>query len=174
MAFDPQLGCRAVMPEFSSKTIRDKSGRTLELSCCTMGDIQGLVNMYEAFSPKAITQGLPPFEADARVAWIRNLLEKGQNFQAKEGDDVIGHSSLIAHPGESRGEYVIFVNQKFRNSGLGTALTQLTVERARELGLEAIWLTVEALNFRAIKLYKKVGFQFCDSGERERTMILRL
>ncbi len=42
------------------------------------------------------------------------------------------------------------------------------------MGLKSIWLTVEALNFRAIKLYKKMGFEFADSGERERTMILEL
>jgi RimJ/RimL family protein N-acetyltransferase len=57
---------------------------------------------------------------------------------------------------------------------LGTELTAVAVQKARELGLKRLWLTVEAFNFRAIRVYRKVGFQFCDEGERERTMVLGL
>jgi ribosomal protein S18 acetylase RimI-like enzyme len=161
-------------PESDSRTITDKTGRTLIFGCCSKDEIAGLVEMYDAFQPKAITQGLPPMESGARRAWIEHLLDHGQNFQALHGSKVIGHSCLITTLGEANGEYVIFVHHEYRHSGVGTELTILTLKRAHELCLREVWLTVEALNFRAIKLYRKVGFQFCDCGERERTMMLRL
>lgn len=152
----------------------DKSGRAVELSFGTWADLQALIDMYERFNPKAITQGLPPIDDTARHAWIKRLLGGGENFLAWQDGLIIGHASLIVDHDDEQGEYVIFVNQTFRNAGLGTELTLMSVERARQLGLKSIWLTVEALNFRAVKLYKKVGFVFCDAGERERTMVLAL
>lgn len=168
------MGCCVLKPECDLRTITDKSGRILQLGACSKAEIGGLVEMYDAFEPKAITQGLPPVESNARRAWIEHLLDSGHNFQAIHGTRVIGHSCLITTSGESGGEYVIFVHHDYRNSGVGTELTILTLDRARGLCLKEVWLTVEALNFRAIKLYRKVGFQFCDSGERERTMMLKL
>jgi len=168
------MGCCALNPECDRQRMTDKSGRILELGSCTMAEIGGLVEMYDAFEPKAITQGLPPVDSDARRAWIKHLLDSGHNFQAVHSSRVIGHSCLITTSGESNGEYVIFVHQEYRNSGVGTKLTILSLNRAHVLSLKEIWLTVEALNFRAIKLYRKMGFQFCDCGERERTMMLKL
>lgn len=152
----------------------DKSGRRLDLSYGTWADLQAIVDMYERFNPKAITQGLPPIDEVARLTWIEKLLRSGENFLAWQEGEIIGHASLVADEHGENGEYVIFVNQTYRNAGLGTELTLMMVEKAQQLGLKSIWLTVEALNFRAIKLYKKVGFVFCDSGERERTMMLVL
>jgi RimJ/RimL family protein N-acetyltransferase len=139
-----------------------------------MADKWALADMYDRFVPKALTQGLPPLDDVARLAWIKGLLDTGMNFIAWHKGQAVGHSSLILDPERNDGEYLIFVNGAYRNRGVGTELTGLAVANAVKLGLASIWLTVEALNFRAIKLYKKMGFIFCDSGERERTMILRL
>jgi ribosomal protein S18 acetylase RimI-like enzyme len=69
---------------------------------------------------------------------------------------------------------VIFVHQDFRNLGVGTEMTRLTMEKAKEMGLKSTWLTVAMNNFIAIKLYRKLGFEYSDMDECERTMILRL
>jgi ribosomal protein S18 acetylase RimI-like enzyme len=151
----------------------DKMGDRFELTVFSAEDRQALIEMYDQFSPKAITQGLPPADDRARHNWIGSLIEQGENFLAWQGGVVVGHSSLLPAEKGQDGEYLIFVNSPYRNRGLGTALTRVAVERAVELGLESVWLTVEALNFRAIKLYKKIGFTFCDAGERERTMVLK-
>jgi RimJ/RimL family protein N-acetyltransferase len=163
-----------VMTCGEKSTVTDKLGDKVEFGYGTLEDRQAIIDMYDRISPKAITQGLPPIEEEARAAWIDKLIENGENFLAWKDGEVIGHSSLITDKNKSDGEYIIFVNQTRRNRGLGTELTLLTVSKARELGIKSIWLTVEALNFRAIKLYKKVGFVFCDAGDRERTMLLRL
>jgi len=144
----------------------DKMGDQFDLRIFSSTDRQALTEMYDRFSPKAITQGLPPADDRARGEWIGTLIEYGENLLAWHRGLVVGHSSLIPAREGREGEYLIFVERTYRNRGLGTALTRVAVERAVELGLESIWLTVEALNFRAIKLYKKIGFEFCDTRER--------
>jgi RimJ/RimL family protein N-acetyltransferase len=163
-----------VMAVQEYKKCVDKMGATYYLAPASMEDLPAIQEMYDGFSPKAVTQGLPPADRETCLKWVRNLLESGHNFVALKEGKVIGHSSLVMNPQQPEGEYLIFVSRQFRNRGLGTHLTRLAVERAAELGFTSVWLTVEALNFRAIKLYKKIGFVFCDSGERERTMVLRL
>lgn len=155
-------------------TFLDRTGERFELTEYTSSDQAALTRMYDLFTPKAVTQGLPPANKEAREAWIDALIRNGENFLAWLEDRVVGHSSLLSEPEKSSGEYLIFVDQTYRNRGLGTVLTRLAIDRARELGLDTVWLTVEALNFKAIKLYKKIGFEFCDTGERERTMTLKL
>ena len=87
---------------------------------------------------------------------------------------MIGHAALIQDLKGQSGEFVIFVHQDFRNLGVGTELTRLTVVKAQEMGLRSIWLTVSVNNFIAVKLYRKLGFEYSDMDECERTMTLRL
>jgi GNAT superfamily N-acetyltransferase len=152
----------------------DKLGGEFDVTYATLADRPALVAMYDTFSPKALTQGLPPSDDAARFQWVTQLLESGENFLAWSLGTVVGHASLIVDRNKCDCEYLIFVLQSCRHRGMGTVLTRLAVERARELKLGTIWLTVEALNFRAIKLYRNMGFVFCDAGERERTMTLGL
>lgn len=152
----------------------DKLGGAFEVTYATLADRPALLAMYDIFSPKALTQGLPPGNDAARLQWVTQLLENGENFLAWSLGAVVGHASLIVDFPRGDCEYLIFVLQSCRHRGMGTELTRLAVERARELKLRTIWLTVEALNFKAIKLYRKMGFVFCDAGERERTMTLGL
>jgi hypothetical protein len=41
-------------------------------------------------------------------------------------------------------------------------------------GFELAWLTVRPTNFIAIKLYRKLGFAFCDKDNHERVMGIKL
>ncbi len=87
---------------------------------------------------------------------------------------MIGHSAFIPDPNGKSGEFVIFVDQNVRNLGVGTELTRLTLQTARELSFDSIWLTVESSNLIAIKLYRNFGFQFTDEDIYERIMLLKL
>jgi RimJ/RimL family protein N-acetyltransferase len=162
------------MPDASGIKCLDKEGVEFEVTYGGFQDRQAIEEMYERFTPKAMTQGLPPANDMARSKWIESLLENGENFLAWREGKLMGHASMIVDNDKRAGEYLIFMDQSCRNLGMGTELTRVAIRRASEMGLDSVWLTVEALNFRAIKLYKKMGFAFCDAGERERTMILRL
>jgi RimJ/RimL family protein N-acetyltransferase len=150
----------------------DKKGEPFEVRAFGPGDRSGLEAMYEAFEPKARFQGVPPSEKEACRRWIDGLVTGGENFLAWRGGRVIGHGVLLPDHEKGDAEYLIFVDRFHRGVGVGTAITGLAIERAAELGIRIVWLTVEAYNFRATRLYRKCGFAFCGtSGSScERTM----
>lgn len=152
----------------------DKLGCPYEAEECGRESLDAIVAMYGAFSPKAIAQGLPPVREDDCRAWVCRLVGGGPNFLVRVDDEVVGHAVLITDLERKDAEYIVFVLERFRNRGLGSVLTSLAMEKASRLGLNIVWLTVEAYNFRAIRVYKKVGFAFCDECDRERTMMLKL
>ena len=156
------------------QTIQDDEACLYELDLGGWEDFEALLAMYDVFLPKKTAQGLPPEEVPARQSWIRCLIENGENFLLWKESVVVGHAALLPDFVRKDAEYIIFVNQDLRGRGLGTALTRSALQRARELGLETIWLTVDGHNYRAIGLYKKFGFGFCDDGGWERFMLLRL
>lgn len=152
----------------------DKLGSPFEVGHCSIRQLDELNRMYDAFYPKSISQGLPPSDDMARRQWVQKLLTSGENFLSWAEGQVVGHCALVTDLDRRDAEYIIFVDQPFRNRGIGTELTKMALGRAKELGLKTLWLTVEAFNFRAVRLYRGVGFQFVDEGERERTMALYL
>jgi len=130
--------------------------------------------MYRNFSPKPASQGLPPEDPETCHHWLKKLFEIGENLLAWRGEGIIGHAALIPNLKGKSGEFVIFVNQNHRNLGIGTELTRSTLERSKQLGFDSVWLTVNLSNFIAIKLYRKIGFEYCDMDKDERVMSIRL
>ncbi len=159
-------------PGRATKT--DKLGRPFEVGMISSEDIPSLLEMYRIFSPKPASQGVPPNDPEACYTWVRKLLEIGENFLAWRSEYVIGHAVLIHDLKGKSGEFVIFVEQNNRNLGVGTELTRFTVDRYRHLGFDSIWLTVDLLNFQAVKLYKKIGFKYSDMDTYERIMMIKL
>jgi len=162
------------MTENSPKEYLDRLQCPFAAGECGRAGRDDLILLYEEFYPKAVTQGLPPAGDLDRMKWIDGLLASGWNFLARQDGKASGHSALLPDLQRGDAEYIIFVIQRCRNRGLGTVLTAIALETARARGLHTVWLTVESINFRAIRLYRRAGFQFCDEGERERTMSLRL
>ncbi len=151
----------------------DKSGCTYKIGSGTIEDRSALLAMYDCISATGVFQGLPPVDPGVRSRWVTRMLEQGENVLAWSEDHVRGHACLLPDWKRLDAEFLIFVSRDFRNRGLGTRLTTTAVARATELGLKDIWLTVETLNFRAIRVYKKCGFVFCEDCDDERVMILR-
>jgi ribosomal protein S18 acetylase RimI-like enzyme len=152
-------------------TVRDKRDDPLEIRGCSESDSLSLLKMYESFTPKPASQGLPPPDPEACRRWVQKLLKDGENFLAWREGRVIGHASIMPDDQKKDGEFLIFVDQAYRNRGVGKALTNVALGEAGELGLTSIWLTVETYNFRAIHLYRKCGFQTCGQDDHERKMI---
>jgi RimJ/RimL family protein N-acetyltransferase len=153
----------------------DKTGEAFQVTESGREAEPDLICMYDSFGELGISQGLPPANREVRLKWIDKLLEFGKNFLASKNGSPIGHCCVIPDFKRGDAEYIIFVQEPHRNKGIGAALTELALKRAKELGISRIWLTVEAFNFRAIRLYRNAGFHFVDDGgERERTMVLRI
>ncbi len=159
-------------PERIKKT--DKAGDPFEIVIGCTEDLPPLLEMYRTFIPRPASQGLPPQDSETCNQWVNNLFGIGENFLAWRGGSVIGHAALAPDVSGKSGEFVIFVDKDNRNLGIGTHLTRFTLERYGNLGFDTIWLTVNVSNALAVKLYRKIGFQFCDFDSYERTMIIRL
>jgi len=154
----------------------DKDGQPFEVRSYAPADYPHLIDMYEAFTPKASFQGMPPHDKGVAERWIQRLIQTGDNFLGWRENQVIGHVVILPDFSKNDAEYLIFVSQAARGLGVGKELTRAAIQKARELGLDVVWLTVDAYNFRATRLYRKVGFEFCKgySSTSERMMILKL
>ena len=96
------------------------------------------------------------------------------NALAWRSDNVIGHVAVVPDVKGKSGELVIFVDQNQRNLGVGTELTRFILKKFGDLDFDLVWLTVRVSNFIAIKLYRKVGFEFCDTDRYEQMMAIKL
>ncbi len=155
-------------------TKTDKSANSFQLGIYGIEDFPPLLEMYRTFSPKPASQGLPPEDPETCRNWLKTLARIGLNALAWRGNEVIGHAVLIPDVKVKSGELVVFVNQNHRNLGIGTELARFILEKFRALDFESVWLTVRVSNFIAIKLYHKVGFEFCDTDNYERVMAMKL
>jgi diamine N-acetyltransferase len=159
-------------PERIART--DKSGGPFEIGISDAEDLSSLLRMYLTFSPKPASQGLPPEDPETCQNWVKTLFRIGVNVLAWRSDSVIGHVVLMPDVKGKSGELVVFVDQNHRNLGIGTELARFALEEFGNLGFELVWLTVRVLNFMAIKLYRRVGFEFCDADSYERVMAIKL
>jgi RimJ/RimL family protein N-acetyltransferase len=155
-------------------TRTDKSGNAFEIDVGCPGDLLSLLEMYRLFHPKPASQGLPPEDPETCDNWVMNLCEIGENLLARKGKRVVGHAVLIPDVKGRSGEFVIFVEQNHRNLGIGTELTRFTLERSTHLGFDSVWLTVNISNVAAVKLYRKLGFEYSDWDGYERMMRVKL
>ena len=152
----------------------DKFGKPFEMGIGCAEDFPFVLEMYRTFSPKPASQGLPPEDPEICQNWVKTLFEIGVNTLGWRGDGVIGHVALIPKVRWKSGELVVFVDQNHRNRGVGTELMRFSLEEFGQLGFELVWLTVRVLDFIPIKLYRKLGFEFCDTDDYERVMAIKL
>jgi ribosomal protein S18 acetylase RimI-like enzyme len=153
--------------------LADKLGKAFEACRCGRDDLSPLMDMYAIFAPRPASLGLPPADDAVCTGWVRGLLEIGENVVATRDRRVIGHAALIPDRRGDSSEFLIFVHQDFRNVGIGTQLSRATLKRAESLASKSVWLTVAVTNFVAIRLYRKLGFEYIDLDDYERTMVFR-
>jgi RimJ/RimL family protein N-acetyltransferase len=154
-------------------TFRSKSGLEIEVVELSDSRFEELVDMYDAFEPKRGAQGLPPIGRERIVKWLRQLQTHDYNLLALSDNRVIGHSMLCPLDAE-RAEFAIFLDQNFRNQGIGTGLTEATLDYARRLKLRNVWLSVETNNRWAVRVYRKTGFRVSGLFGPEQEMALDL
>jgi len=115
--------------------------------------------MYTHFLPKRAAQGLPPQDPRRLDAWLDDVLTRGLHLIAEApGAGIIGHVMLVPLD-EGSVELANFVDQAWRDRGLGTDLNHAAIELAREHGWARVWLCVDPSNRAAIRSYHKAGFR---------------
>ena len=159
--------------DFSSVEVRTRKGRILEVRAYGVEDLGALVEMYKSFEPKRVAQGLPPPDVPRIAHWLEGLQGKARALVVWDGARVVAHTILCPIRTESA-EFAVFVHQDYREDGLGTALSQLTLGWASRLGFPQVFLTTEFSNFPALRLFRKLGFQITSRCADECEMALDL
>lgn len=107
-------------------------------------------------------------------------------FIYKTGDEFIGEVDLVTknddpdYTIEGRRVYLsrLIVKKEYRNKGIGTALTEFLINKAKRMGYAEISLGVNTDNEPAIHLYKKSGFEIIKTDSDENgefyKMLLRM
>lgn len=156
---------------FGPKEIIDKNGRKVILRNAEVEDAEALIEYLK------VTTGETPFlirEPDE----VTLSLEQEQNF-IKAKIDATGELMLIAtidgkHVGNCslmtiapykryahRCDVAIALYQEYCGCGIGKIMLQTVLEVAKNIGYEQAELEVISDNYKAISLYKNLGFEMC-------------
>jgi GNAT superfamily N-acetyltransferase len=156
---------------FKPVAVHTRRGLTVEVRSFSRQDFGALVQMYKSFEPKRVAQGLPPPDVPRIAHWIDRLEQKSHSLLAWEAGKVVAHTILCPMPADAV-EFTIFVHQDYRADGLGTAASRHTLAWAQQMGFVDAYLTTEISNFRALRLFRKLGFQTTSSSGDEVEMKL--
>jgi len=113
---------------------------------------------------------------------FRDCLRVGYLCRVAELDgEIVGYGIVAMGAGESH-LLNLCVRRDVRNRGVGRRMLRLCVERARQAGMEAMFLEVRPSNPRAIALYESEGFvqvgrrkgYYQAEGGREDALVLKL
>jgi RimJ/RimL family protein N-acetyltransferase len=158
---------------FKPTEIRTRRGRTFEVRAYKPEDFGPLVEMYASFEPKRVAQGLPPPDVPRITHWLDQLKSKSDSLLAMDGKKIAAHT-ILCPISPTDVEFTIFVLQDYREEGLGTGISQLTLAWASEMGFSKVLLTTEFTNYRAIGLFRKLGFSIKSSYGDECEMKVEL
>ncbi len=154
--------------------MKDSLGRVIEFRAYEASDFKGLKHMYDTFEPKGIEAGLPPANDETRHKWIEMMVSSFYNILAAHKCLIIGHAALDKMVEQGSPEYLIFVKKKFRHCGIGTKISGIVKEVARDVGYKKVYLNVRTGNAIAIRMFKKVGFEFVGDIDIQREMELKI
>ena len=112
------------------------------------------------------------FEKDKRVEdffiehWGSSFIISGEEklygkdlpgFFSFENDKIVG--LLTYHIKDNECE-IVTLNSMVQNLGIGTALINSMIEKAKTIGISRLWLMTTNDNINAMKFYQKRGFVF--------------
>ncbi|MFQ5489917.1 MAG: GNAT family N-acetyltransferase [Phycisphaerae bacterium] len=87
-------------------------------------------------------QAYYPHECDGFIEW--------------RGQDLVG---LLTYRCDEESMEVLTLNSTLEGAGIGSALMLMAIEKARDLGMERVWLTTTNDNLRGMGFYQRLGFR---------------
>ncbi len=122
-----------------------------------------LAILNEAIASTTAVWSLAPATLESRTVWLAE--RQGRGFPvlvAVDGEEVLGFASFgDFRPWEGylhSVEHSIYVAGSARGRGLGKALLEALVERARAMGKHVMIAGIEAGNATSIRLHERLGF----------------
>ena len=153
----------------NEQNITLKDGRNAILRNPQPGDASALIEYMKVTAEETLFILRYPEEISMTVEqeerFLENMLNDARNLMvmAEVDGEVAGNAAISAvgmrQKIQHRCSVAITLYKKFWNQGIGTALMELLLDKAKECGYEQAELEVAKSNERAIALYKKVGFR---------------
>jgi putative acetyltransferase len=144
-----------------STEVRLRDNRAVVLRALLVEDSEKLFEMYSSLSEETLRWAMPPYTREIIDRWMNNL-PHCITLVAVYGDRIVGHATVFKSPHPRRkgvADFGIYIHQDFQNVGLGTAMVSKLLESAKKERLHRLELGVIAENTRAVRLYKKFGFE---------------
>lgn len=132
--------------------------------------IQGHVDFIESFYSTLsfvaheriyIEMTEPPPLDQVRNFQMSLISKDGPIYYALDGDKVVGWGDVFPQDNprqKHRGSLGMGLLPEYRGKGIGSALLENVIKKAKQFGLEKIELHVYTTNEPAITLYRKFGF----------------
>lgn len=129
------------------RIVRLRNGATVAVRSMHRTDAERLVRFHRSLSPETIRWRFFTFHPElspAEVEWFTHVdHEDREAIVATDGDDIVGVARWDRPPGGDRAEIAFVVTDAWQGVGLGQALFQELVDRARAAGIRL--LTAETL-----------------------------
>ncbi|MCX8172118.1 MAG: GNAT family N-acetyltransferase [Archaeoglobaceae archaeon] len=146
--------------DFERIFFKDKSGREIVIRAYEPKDREALVDMYVNYSPEDRSLGLPPVGKKAIEEWMTYIEKNGFSIVAEHEGKIVGHLTIVEEDkNPSIVELAIFLKKAYQNQGIGTQMVKAIIDFAKKKGYKKITLVTDRLNWRAIRVYRKCGFQ---------------
>ncbi|MDI9643486.1 MAG: GNAT family N-acetyltransferase [Archaeoglobaceae archaeon] len=145
--------------EFERILFKDKIGREIVIRAYENKDHEALVDMYTNYSPEDRSLGLPPVGRKAIENWISYLEKRGFSIVAEHNNKIVGHLAIVEDEKDPKVvDLAIYLAKEYQNQGIGTQMVKAIIDLAKKRGYKKITLVTDRLNWRAIRVYKKCGF----------------
>jgi len=145
-------------------TFQLKDGRAVIFNELNAQDLPKMMQVFNSVIEEQVyfprDEGVPDLETARQ--WYQEHCKAGLLYLAARVDgEFIGGATI--EPGRGKTSHMayfgIYLEQQFRNLGIGTRLIKRIIEIAQEKGFELIKLTVFSSNQKALRLYQRFGFK---------------
>lgn len=137
----------------------------MRIADAELQDLPGLLAIYnDVVATSTAIFSDQPVTLEDRTRWFHARIAQGLPvLVARDGREVLGFGSF----GEFRSwpgyrftvEHSVHVAANHRGRGLGTALVQALIERARSLGKHVMIAGIDADNLGSIRMHERLGFE---------------
>ena len=150
-----------MVPTRQDATMREES---MDIRDATEADAQGILRIYnDAVEHTTAIWNDQPSSLEARIAWLKERQQSGYPvIVAAAGPDILGYASFGAfRPWDGYRhtvEHSVYVDGAARRMGIGHALMDRLVARARGMSKHVMVAGIEATNEPSLRLHARLGF----------------
>ena len=138
----------------------------IKIRIAAAGDLPAITEIYnQAVALGSATADISPVSIESRGTWLRDHApDQYPVFVAESEDRVLGWCSLSPYrPGRMAlrhtAEISYYIDERFREKGVGSFLITCAIERCARLGIKTIFAIILDINRDSTRILEKLGFE---------------